>query len=97
MQKMRHGAAAVLAVAIGGASFAADAAMTADQVRRQVERDSGGKVLKIEPRKFGDLAAYEVTVMNAGGNDNGAFQVYTVVVSAENGTLVPEQRQNRHY
>jgi uncharacterized membrane protein YkoI len=97
MRIMRQGASVILAVAIGWASFAAQAAMTADQVRRQVERDSGGKVLKIEPRKFGDLAAFEVTVMNAGGNDNGAFQVYTVIVSAENGTTVSEQRQHRHY
>lgn len=97
MRIMRQGAVVILAAAIGWLPFAADAAMTADQIRRQVEQESGGKVIKIEPRKFGDLAAYEVTVMNPGGNSNGAFQVYTVVVNAETGTLVPEQRQHRHY
>ena len=38
-----------------------------------------------------------VTVMNQGGNNNAAFQVYTVILNAENGTTVPEQRQTQHY
>jgi hypothetical protein len=97
MRSKRYGMAAALAAAIGLTAFAANAAMTADQVRRQVEQESGGKVIKIEPRKFGALEAFAVTVMNPGGNDNAAFQVYTVVVSAENGTIVPEDRQTRHY
>ncbi len=97
MQTGRFGMAAALAAAIGLAASAATAAMTADQIRQQVERESGGKVIKIEPRKYGTLEAFAVTVMNPGGNDNGAFQVYTVILSAENGTTVPEQRQTQHY
>ncbi len=97
MQTWRYGVAAVLAAGAGLAAFAATAAMTADQIRQQVERESGGKVIKIEPRKYGTLEAFAVTVMNPGGNDNGAFQVYTVILSAENGTTVPEQRQIQHY
>jgi hypothetical protein len=97
MRTWRYGMAAVLAAGVGLAAFAGLAAMTADQIRQQVERESGGKVVKIEPRKYGTLDAFAVTVMNPGGNDNAAFQVYTVIVNAENGTLVPEQRQAQHY
>lgn len=97
MQTWRYGMAAVLAAGVWLAAFAGMAAMTADQIRQQVERESGGKVIKIEPRKYGALDAFAVTVMNPGGNDNGAFQVYTVIVNAENGTLVSEQRQTQHY
>ena len=97
MRTWHYGMAAVLAAGVGLAAFAAMAAMTADQIRQQVERESGGKVIKIEPRKYGPLEAFAVTVMNPGGNDNAAFQVYTVIVSAENGTTVPEQRQTQHY
>jgi hypothetical protein len=105
MQTSRYGLAAALAAGMGLAAFAvmgltafaAGAAMTVDQIRQQVERESGGKVIKIEPRKYGTLEAFAVTVLNPGGNDNGAFQVYTVIVNAENGTTVPEHRQTQHY
>jgi hypothetical protein len=105
MRTLRYGMAAILASGVGLAAFAAvelaafaaGAAMTADQIRQQVERESGGKVIKIEPRKYGALEAFAVTVMNPGGNDNGAFQVYTVIVNAETGTTVPEHRQSQHY
>ncbi|MCC7016546.1 MAG: hypothetical protein IT564_05025 [Rhodospirillales bacterium] len=97
MQTWRYGVAAVLAAGVGLAAFAAAAAMTADQIRQQIERESGGQVIKIESRKYGTLEAFAVTVMNPGGNDNGAFQIYTVIVNAENGTTVPEQRQTQHY
>lgn len=95
MRTLRYGLAAVVAAVVGSLAFAAVAAMTADQVRRQVEQESGGKVIKIEPRKVDQISAFAVTIMNPGGNDNGAFQVYTVVVNAENGTLVPEHLQSR--
>ncbi|MSP80956.1 MAG: hypothetical protein EXR02_07855 [Rhodospirillales bacterium] len=97
MQTWRYGMAAILAAGAGLATTAAMAAMTADQVRQQIERESGGKVIKIEPRKYGSLEAFAVTVMNPGGNNNAGFQVYTVIVNAENGTLVSEQRQRQHY
>ena len=94
MRKILYG---VMGAMAGLAAFAAGAAMTADQIRQQIERESGGKVIKIEPRKFGALDAFAVTILNSGGNDNAAFQVYTVIVSAENGTIVPEHRQDQHY
>ena len=97
MKTRRCGLAAILAAGVGLAATAAGAAMTADQVRQQLERESGGKVIKIEPRKYGSLEAFAVTVMNPGGNDNASFQVYTGIINAENGTPVPEKRQTQHY
>ena len=97
MKTRRYGIAAVLAIFVGLAATAAMAAMTADQVRQQVEQESGGKVIKIEPRKYGALEAFAVTIMNPGGNSNAAFQVYTVIINAENGTPISEQRQSQHY
>jgi len=90
-------AAMAALIAAGILAAPATAAMTADQIKKQVESSSGGKVLKIEPREVGTLKAYAVTIMNAGGNANHAFQVYTVIVDAENGTIVPEHRLNLHY
>jgi uncharacterized membrane protein YkoI len=86
-----------LIVALALLAPPAEAAMTADQVKKQIEEQSRGKVLKIEPVDVGTLKAFAVTVMNAGGNVNHAFQVYTVIVDAETGTIVPEQRLHRHY
>ncbi len=97
MRKKHYGLAAAMAAVVGLSAFVAEAAMTADQIRQQIERESGGKVIKIEPRKFGSLDAFAVTVLNPGGASNAAFQVYTVVVNAENGTIVPEHRQTQHY
>ena len=73
----------------------ASAAMTADQVRRQVEQVSGDKVIKIEPRQYDTLKAFAVTVMGSGGNRNGAFEVYTVIIDSENGMPVPAYRLPR--
>jgi len=95
--RWRHLVAAATLAGVGLAALPGAAAMTADQIKKQIESASGGKVLKIEPREVGTLKAYAVTIMNPGGNSNSAFQVYTVIVDAENGTLVPEHRLNRHY
>jgi uncharacterized membrane protein YkoI len=95
--RWRHLVAATALTAVGIAALPSAAAMTADQIKKQVESVSGGKVLKIEPREVGTLKGYAVTIMNPGGNTNSAFQVYTVIVDAENGTIVPEHRLDRHY
>ncbi len=85
------------AAVLGALGLAGDAsaAMTADQVRRQVEQESGGKVIKLEPRQYDALKAFAVTVMGPGGDRNGAFEVYTVIIDSENGTPVPEHRLPR--
>jgi hypothetical protein len=95
--RWHHLVAAAAVVGVGLAALPGAAAMTADQIKKQIETSSGGKVLKIVPREVGTLKAYAVTIMNPGGNSNSAFQIYTVIVDAETGTLVPEFRLNRHY
>ena len=69
------------------------AAMSADQVKRQVERTFGVCVLKMRPMKDADGAAFAVVIMNYGGDFNEAWQVNTIVVDAESGKLI---RQFRH-
>jgi uncharacterized membrane protein YkoI len=89
--------AVTLALGLGLTAGPVEAAMTAEQVKKLVEEQSRGKVLKIAPLEMTTLKAFAVTVMNAGGNANHAFQVYTVIIDAETGTIVPEQRLQRHY
>lgn len=83
------------AVAFGAAAaFAstADAAMSEAQVKKYLEQLSGGaKVLKVEPVKVDSQSAYKVKLMNPGGNDNGAFQIYTVIVDADTGVPLSER------
>lgn len=67
----------------------ATAAMTEAQVKTLVENQTGGKILKVDPVTVGGQPAFAVKVMNPGGNDNGAFQVYTVVIEAGSGTVSP--------
>lgn len=68
----------------------AEAAMTEAQVKSLVEAQTGGKILKVAPTTVRGQSAFAVKVMNQGGNDNGAFQVYTVVIDAASGTVLPE-------
>ncbi len=81
------GAALVL-----GASPAA-AAMSADQVKRQVETQYGVTVLRIKPVTHQGRGAYAVTIMNPGGAFNEAFQVNTLVIDAETGRPIIQYRQ----
>lgn len=67
----------------------ATAAMTEAQVKSLVESETGGKILKVEPTTVSGQPAFAVKVMNPGGNDNGAFQIYTVVIDAASGTVSP--------
>ena len=85
-------AVAVGAVLAAGAALAL-AAMSADQVKRQVERTFGVRVLKMRPMKDAGEAAFAVVIMNHGGDFNEAWQVNTIVVDAESGKLI---RQFRH-
>ena len=68
----------------------AKAAMTEAQVKSLVENQTGGKILKVNPVTVSGQPAFAVKVMNPGGNDNDAFQVYTVVIDAGSGTVLPE-------
>lgn len=81
---------AAVASAIAFVAVPATAAMTEAQVKSLVESETGGKILKVEPTAVRGQPAFAVKVMNPGGNDNGAFQVYTVVIDAGTGTVLPE-------
>ena len=71
---------------------AADAAepLSADKVSAAVAQRYNVTVLRATPTTIGGRPAYKVVVMNPGGDDNGAFEVTTLVVDAESGTLVPQ-------
>ena len=69
------------------------AALSADQVRRQVETRYSVKVLRIKPMTEQGRSAFAVTIMNPGGDFNEAFQVNTIVIDAESGRPIVQYRQ----
>ena len=87
---------AALAV-VFGATLALGAApavaLSADQVKRQVEARYGVKVLRIKPMTEQGRSAFAVTIMNPGGDFNEAFQVNTIVLDAETGRPIVQYRQ----
>lgn len=85
-------AAALVLVAVFAASDPAQAALTAEQVARQIAETYKVRVLKVAPLEFGGRAAFRVTVMKPGGNSNDAFRVTTIAVDAETGKLIPQFR-----
>jgi uncharacterized membrane protein YkoI len=87
-QSVPFGAAVVL-TSVAFPSSASEVLSEAD-ARSIVEQRLKGDILKIEQKKIDGRVAYAVTVMNAGGNANHAYQVYTLVIDGETGTLVPQ-------
>ena len=87
---------AALAV-VFGATLALGAtpagALSADQVKRQVETRYGVKVLRIRPMTEQGRSAFAVTIMNPGGDFNEAFQVNAIVIDAETGRPIIQSRQ----
>jgi len=81
--------AAVVLTSVAFPSSASEVLSEAD-ARSIVEQRLKGDILKIEQKKIDGRVAYAVTVMNAGGNANHAYQVYTLVIDGETGTLVPQ-------
>lgn len=82
----------VTAAVLASASLPSSASetLTETDVRSIVEQHRRGDILKIEQTRINGRLAYAVTFMNAGGDANHAFQVYTLVIDAESGTLMPE-------
>jgi hypothetical protein len=80
--------AALLLLLLG--TTAAKAQLPADKVAADIAKRYGVNVLKVTPIKIDDRDGYAVLVMNPGGNDNGAFEVSTLIVDAASGTLVPQ-------
>ena len=89
----RLAAAAVFGAILAAGAAPGLAAMSADQVKRQVELAFGVRVLKMRPMQDAGQAAFAVVIMNHGGDFNEAWQVNTIVVDAESGKLI---RQFRH-
>lgn len=87
-------AAVLLALVLGGGVTPVRAAMTADQVKRQVEADTNLQVLRVEPVTEEGRAAFKVAVMHKGGDFNSAFQVRTYILDADSGEPI---RQFRHH
>lgn len=88
----------IAVAALFGATLAlgaspAEAALSADQVKRQVETRYGVTVLRVKPMTEFGRSAYAVTIMNPGGAFNEAFQVNTLVIDAETGRPIIQYRQ----
>jgi len=84
--------AALFGAVLGLGAAPAAAALSADQVKRQVEARYGVEVLRIVPMAEQGRSAYAVTIMNPGGNFNEAFQVNTLVIDARTGRPVIQYR-----
>src|SRR3546814_2943152 len=80
--------AAVMLTSVGLPSSAAEVLSEAD-ARSIVEQQLKGDILKIEQKKIDRRVAYAVTVIQAGGNANHAYQVYTLVIEEETEPMVP--------
>ena len=66
----------------------AQAQVTADMAKRQIEEAYGVEVLKVREGELDGRAVWLVTVMNPGGDFNEAFMVTTLAVDRETGQLV---------
>ncbi len=86
-------AAALFGAALALGASPAGAALSADQVKRQVETRYGVAVLRIKPLTEQGRSAYAVTIMNPGGAFDEAFQVNTLVIDAETGRPIIQYRQ----
>ena len=85
--------AAAFGAALALGASPAGAALSADQVKRQVETRYGVTVLRIKPVTEQGRGAYAVTIMNPGGDFDEAFQVNTLVIDAETGRPIIQYRQ----
>ena len=86
-------AAALFGAALALGASPAEAALSADQVKRQVEMRYGVTVLRIKPVTEQGRSAYAVTIMNPGGAFDEAFQVNTLIIDAVTGRPIIQYRQ----
>lgn len=76
------------ALAVSGAARADP--LSPDRVKDAVAQRYGVTVLKVDKVESAGKPAYDVIVMNPGGDSNGAFQVTRLMVDAETGALIPQ-------
>ncbi|HEX9789621.1 MAG TPA: hypothetical protein VGA60_03070 [Kiloniellales bacterium] len=87
-----------LMLAMGLAVFAAlmpvpsQAAVTSEEAARMVAEQFSVKVLRVRAAVLDSTPVWLITVMNAGGNNNDAFQVNTLAVDQDSGELIPSFR-----
>ncbi len=74
------------------AAGGAEAAMSKDEIKAAIEKEYGVTVLRMQETEEDGRPAYRVTMMNAGGDFNDAFQVNQIVVDAETGRPIPAFR-----
>jgi len=84
--------AAIFAALVAAPTARAQAVKSADEISAAVAKAFGVEVLGVRSIETDRGPAYAVTVMNAGGDFDGAFRVSTIVVDARTGDLVPQFR-----
>jgi hypothetical protein len=82
--------AMLLAIAVA-TSAAAEVKSPAD-ITAELEQERGVKVLRLEETRVDGRPAYVVSVMNAAGDSNAAFQVERILVDAETGVAIQTYR-----
>jgi hypothetical protein len=89
---MRRIAIVVLALGLAGATGAAQAGVTPDEVKQRLEKAYPVQVLKVTPAEIDGKQAFVVHVMSKDTRGNGGFGVSTLTVDAETGQLLPAFR-----
>lgn len=86
-------AAVLLSGALAGGTLSPAAALTQEEAAEKVAEEYGVEVLKTDATLDGNRPIILLTVMQAGGNDNAAFQVNTIAVDAKTGDVIPGFRR----
>ncbi len=93
MGAARHCRTVAAAVVLALLSAAAGAeTKSPEEITAELEKSRGVKVLRLQETQVDGRMAYIVSVMNAGGDSNSAFQVERILVDAETGAAVPTYR-----
>jgi hypothetical protein len=82
------------AILAGSAVPGAAAAVTDEAAAKQVAETYNVEVLRVRAGTLDGRKVWLVTVMQPGGNSNGAFQVHVLAVDVESGALVPSFRHH---
>ncbi len=92
MKHLLSGAVALVLVASAGT---AAAQMTPLDVDKKLTQQYGVKVLRLVPGEFDGRKVFVATVMNPAANSNGAFEVATLAVDPQTGSLIPAFRHTK--
>jgi hypothetical protein len=73
---------------------AAQAGVTADEVKKRLEQAYPVQVLKVAPADVDGRAAFAARVMSKDTRTNGSFAVWTLMVDGDTGELLPAFRHH---